>query len=256
MPIGTFSPKPVNFKASGPGGNNPESEALRSTIIAMMTAASNGSARNLQKAIGPSEYGHPCPRQVAMKVAQVEENPSYLDPFPSIMGVAMHTWMESILPRDEWIPEQRVHVDGRGLWGHSDAYHIPTRTVVDWKFLGRTTHQQWLGGYVNSTYEVQADSYGLGFVNAGYPVDRVAVAVFCRAKTLQDLFVWSKPWDRSNAERAMARLELLKTYVTATGASNENRAPLLAVPAVSGDGCHFCPFGGAAADGRCDRKLA
>lgn len=255
MSFGAFTPKPAGGRQTGgPGGNNPESEALRLKIIKLMTDASNGSARSLQTAIGPSEIGHPCPRKVAYKLANVRENTSYQDPFPSIMGVAMHAWMEENLPRDEWIPEQRVNADGRELFGHSDAYHKPTRTVVDWKFLGSTMHRQWLGGYVNSTYQVQAHSYGQGFVNMGYPVDRVAVAVFCRAKTLQDLYVWSEPWDPAIAHRAFERMDILKTYIAASGASDTNRAPLLEIPAVAGDGCYFCMHKGKPGDGQCDRS--
>lgn len=257
MPLATFTPKPVNAKqASGPDGNCPEAVAMKQRIVTMVRHAADNAPRNLQKAIGPSEIGHPCPRQVAMKVAGVTPNPSWLDPMPSILGVAFHNWMENNLDLSEWIPEHRVHVDGRGLWGHSDAYHIPTRTVVDWKLLGATMWRDWTGGYVNGTYKVQAHSYGKGFVRAGYPVDRVAVAVFCRAKPLQDLYVWSEPWDQSVADQALLRLEAIKTYVASSGASDGNRAPLLAIDPVAGDGCYFCPFKGQLAAGRCDRATA
>jgi len=254
MPLATFTPKASNAKGpTGPDGNNPESIAMKQRIVTMVRNSSDNNPRNLQKAIGPSEVGHPCPRQVAMKVAGVTPNPSWLDPMPSILGVAFHAWMEENLDRREWIPEHKVHVDGRGLWGHSDAYHIPTRTVVDWKLLGATMWRDWTGGYVNQTYKVQAHSYGKGFLRAGYPVDRVAVAVFCRAKSLNDLFVWSEAWDESIADQALLRLEAIKTYVNGTGASDTNRAPLLAIDAVAGDGCYFCPFKGQLANGRCDR---
>lgn len=252
--FGAFTPKPARtgYTADVPHSTDPTAEALRLKIIAMMTDASNRAPRNIQKAIGPSEIGHPCARQVAFKVAGVAKNPSYLDPMPSILGVAFHSWMEDILPRDEWIPERKVHV-ADGLTGNSDAYHIPTRTVVDWKLLGRTQHQQWLGGYSSEQYGVQADSYGQGFANAGYQVDRVAIAVFCRAKPLQDLFVWSRPWDPANAQKALNRLGRIRMYVAASGASDVNRAPLLQINATAGDTCYFCPFKGTSAQGLCDR---
>jgi hypothetical protein len=251
--IGSFNPKPVKTRSHNQSyASDPQAEALRQKIIKLMTDASNNSARSLQKAIGPSEIGHACPRNVAYKVAGVTENPSYLDPMPSILGVAFHAWMEQQLPADEWIPEQRVHVTDT-LSGHSDAYHIPTRTVVDWKLLGRTQHQEWLGGYTKEQYELQADCYGLGFVNAGYPVDRVAVAVFCRARPLQDLFLWSRPWNPDNARRALERLEIVRNYVAASGASDTNRAAILKVPAVAGDSCYFCSYKGTSLQGLCDR---
>ena len=251
--IGSFTPKALHTKTHNQSySTDAQAEALRQRIIHFVTEAGNGHSRNQQKAIGPSEIGHPCPRNVAYKLAGVTKNPSYRDPFPSILGVAFHAWMEGNLPQDEWIPERRVHVTDT-LAGTSDAYHIPTRTVVDWKLLGQTQHLQWLGGYTKEQYEVQADSYGLGFVNAGYPVDRVAIAVFCRARPLQDMFLWSRPWNPDNARRAIDRLEIIRTYVEASGANDSNRAPLMQVPAVAGDSCYFCSYKGTSLQGLCDR---
>lgn len=254
MALGTFSPKPVNVKgAVAHAAMSPEAEAMRLRIIALITNASNNSPRNLQKTIGPSEYGDPCTRQVALKVAGVEENPDFRDPMPSVLGVAFHAWMEEHLPRDEWIPERRVNVSG-SLSGSSDAYHIPTATVVDWKLLGNTAHRDYSGGYMSTKYRVQAHSYGQGFVNQGLPVSRVAVAVFGRSKPLQDLFVWDEQWDPSVAARALERLAIITDYIAATGASNENRAPLQLIDPTPGDNCFFCPFKGSAAQGLCPKS--
>lgn len=251
--VGSFVPKASNVRNHDQSyASDAQAEALRQKILHFVTEAARNNPRNLQTAIGPSEIGVPCPRQIAFKLAGVQEQPDYQDPFPSILGVAFHSWMEEHLPADEWIPEQKVHVTST-LSGHSDAYHIPTRTVVDWKLLGRTQHQAWLGGYTKEQYEVQADTYGLGFVNAGYPVDRVAIAVFCRARPLQDMFLWSRPWNPVNAQTALNRLAQIRTYVAASGASNDNRAPLLKIGAVAGDGCFFCRFKGNPIQGLCDR---
>lgn len=251
--IGAFNPKPVHTKNHGQSyATDAKAEALRQNIIHFVTEAAKNSDRSLQKAIGPSEIGSPCPREVAYKVAGVEKQPDYQDPFPSILGVAFHAWMETRLPAGEWIPEQKVHVT-ETLSGHSDAYHIPTRTVVDWKLLGRTQHQAWLGGYTKEQYRVQAHSYGQGFVNAGYPVDRVAVAVFCRARPLQDLYVWSEDWDPKIAQQSLNRLAQIRTYVAASGANNDNRSPLLNIGAVAGDGCYYCRYKGNSLQGLCDR---
>lgn len=253
MTLGTFTPKKAGRRIETIAGNCPESIDLQRKIVALVTDASNGAARNLQKAIGPSEIGHPCPRNVAYKVAGVPKQPNFQDPLPSVLGVAFHTWMETHLPRDEWIPESRVHVTST-LAGHSDAYHRPTRTVVDWKLLGRTIHSDWTGGYVSDQYRVQAHSYGLGFYNAGFPVDRVAVAVFCRAKPLADLYVWSEPWDYRVAQQAIDRLEIIRSYVNATGAGEHNVMPLREIPAVAGGGCYFCPYKGDPSAGFCERS--
>jgi hypothetical protein len=250
--LGVFTPKPVNVSLK-PGtaySNGPESEALREIIIHDMTVAAAGASRGLQKEIGPSEIGEPCARQVAFKVAGVEKNPSWQDPFPSIRGVAMHSWMEENLPKATW--ELECSVDcGRGVVGTSDAYHKPSLTVVDWKFLGATQHGEWLRGYLSTKYRVQAHTYGNGWAARGYRVDRVALAIFGVTKTLQDLYVWSEPWQPAIAEQALVRLDHVRSYVAATAASNSNRAPLLQVPATPGGGCFFCPYKGRADQGLC-----
>lgn len=250
--LGTFSPVPVNVKArvGQRGGNNPYSEALRELIIAQMTEAANGAARNIQKAIGPSEIGEPCTRQVAYKVAGVAKNPSWLDPLPSIRGVAMHAWMEDNLPRDQWDLECKLDC-GAGVIGTSDAYHRPTRTVVDWKFLGATQHSEYAKGYMSEKYEIQGHTYGNGWVNKGYVVERVALAIFGATKTLQDLYVWSDPYNPAKAQMALNRLGQVRMYVAGTGASDANRAPLLQIAAKPGSGCYFCPYKGSAGQGLC-----
>jgi len=251
--LGTFTPAPTGRRApAGNTSNGPESEAMRQRIIKMMTDASHGSERSQQKAIGPSEYGHPCTRNVAFKVAGVDKQPDFSDPLPSIVGVAMHAWMENNLDPSEWLPEQKVNVSA-GLSGHSDAYHIPTRTVVDWKFLGATQHQAWTGGYVSEQYRIQAHSYGQGFVNAGLKVDRVADAIFCRSKPLQALYVWSEPWDPSIAQKALNRLAKIRMYVAASRAGNANRGPILDINPTPGDTCFFCRYKGTSDQGLCDR---
>jgi len=250
--VGQFVPKTANAKHHGQSfSTDPQAEALRQRIIAFMSHASDNSPRSLQKAIGPSEIGHPCPRNVAFKVAGVQAQPSRIDPLPSILGTGFHSWMEEHLPPG-WLPESKVHVQP-GLSGHSDAYEQQSRTVVDWKMLGRTQHQKWLSGEVKRVYRVQAHAYGMGFVNAGIPVERVAIAVFCRAKPLTDMYLWSEPFNPAIAQEALNRLAQIRTYVAASGASDTNRAPILRIGSYACDDCFFCDFKGSPLQGLCDK---
>jgi hypothetical protein len=250
--VGAFVPKATNRRHHEQSyASDPQAEALRQRIIKFMIEASNNSERSLQKAIGPSEIGHPCPRNVAYKVAGVTPNPSHLDPLPSILGVGFHAWMENNLPPG-WLPESKVQVTPT-LSGHSDAYEQMSRTVVDWKMLGRTTHQKWLAGEVKTVYRVQAHAYGLGFMNAGIPVERVAVAAFCKSKPLSDMYLWSEPWNPELAMKSLNRLAQIRTYVGASGASDANRAPILRIGSYACDDCFFCEFKGSPLQGLCDK---
>lgn len=240
----------------------PISDLLRNTIITHVTEAANNSERNLQREIGPSEIGHPCNRNIAYKLAFVAEQPDTHDPWPSIVGTAVHAWLEEKLaPRPEWLTETVVWPTPY-LKGHSDAYYRPEDTVVDWKVLGNTQHAKFANKeYLEErngievlkpgVYQTQIHAYGAGMMRKGYNVKRVALAIFARARTLQSLYVHSEPWDIQVAAAALVRLEKIKAYVEATGASDTNRAPILRLDPHAGHDCYFCPFKGRADEGLC-----
>jgi len=70
--------------------------------------------RTLQVALGPSEIGHECDRQVVGKMAGLPVTNHVTDPWPSIMGTAGHAWLADAFSADNarhglrWVPEQRV----------------------------------------------------------------------------------------------------------------------------------------------------
>lgn len=170
--------------------------------------------RNLQVALGPSEIGAPCDRQLAYNsMHHYEVNDG--DPLPSVVGTAAHTWMhDACLEANEraqqliWIPESVVNVEA-GLNGHSDAYHMPTRTVFDWKFPGTAGMKTYRTSQdPGEQYRVQGHCYGKGFKNKGLPVDRIAIAFLPRGGNLfgkYGAYIWAEAFDESVADVALAR---------------------------------------------------
>lgn len=192
----------------------PEPDPLRDDLIAMIKAKSAANPRHLQRELGPSEVGHPCMRKVAFGMMEVPRcNPEY-DPLPSIIGVAMHTWLEGAarfdnenLGRERWIIETRVEVTP-GLSGTADLYDKDSGTVIDWKNLGYTSFP----AHVKEpglTYRNQVQMYGKGFARLGYPVKQVAIAMLPRTGTLNKMHLHREDYDESRADAAVARRDAI-----------------------------------------------
>lgn len=174
-----------------------------------------------------------------------------VDPWPSIVGTALHAWAADAFDADNhrtamrWITETRVtpHPDHPGT---ADLYDAKERTVVDHKFLGPGSMDK-----VRSKdgpprhYVVQLLLYGRGYRLAGLPVDRVVLAAYPRtAASLDGLYVWERPYtpaDDTLLDEVFAQTEYRKKWALAlvTG-----QAQLMDVPAATDDQeCYFCLAG-------------
>lgn len=207
--------------------------------------------RSLQSFLGPSEIGSDCDRQVAAKMARVPRTNHVTDPWPSIVGTALHAWAADAFDADNkrtaprWITETRVtpHPDHPGT---ADLYDAKEHAVVDWKFLGPGSMDK-----IKSRegpprhYVVQLLLYGLGYRLAGLPVDRVVLAAVPRtAASLDGMYCWERPYtpaDDELLEEVFRQTAYRKQWAIAliTG-----QASLMDVPATTNaDSCYFCLAG-------------
>lgn len=223
----------------------PDETGLRDIIIDGIRYAADNAPRSLQRHIGPSQVGTPCDRQLAYYLDGTKESRSFMDPWPSIVGTAVHAWIADALEMQNqiliakgeaprWHLEKRVDV-GLGLTGSCDCFDEVTGCVLDWKILGNTQYTKYVKEGPGETYRVQAHCYGLGYARAGFDVKRVGIGFFGRAKTLNDLHIWSEPFDPEVAIRALARMQQT-TEALAAGTKP------LDIAASPGAVCFFCPF--------------
>lgn len=234
---------------------HPDQTGLRSEIIRTIRDFATNAPRSLQRAIGPSQVGTPCARQLAFLMSpDIERGRDMHDPWPSIIGTATHAWLADAfthannVARQQGLPppwhlERRVDV-GFGLRGSCDCFHEPTGTVLDWKVLGETQYRKYTTEGPSETYETQADCYGLGYLRAGYRVSRVGIGFFGRSKRLSDLHIWSKPFDLDNALRALKRMRQVQELV-------QHNVHPMRIPATPGGACYFCEFRGDETQGLC-----
>ena len=191
--------------------------------------------RSRQVHIGPSELGGPCARRLVYRLSQTPKVNSDADPLAAWIGTAVHAEIEKSLG-DEWGTELPVSIPEYGIAGTLDAYHRPTRTVLDWKVVGDTTLRKVRTAGPGEQYRTQVHAYALGASLAGYDVDNVAVCFIPRSGRLSSLVLWSEPYDPDVVEAPLRRFEQLKAAADIAGSAAAAMVP-------TGDAfCTGCPW--------------
>lgn len=223
--------------------------AIRSELIDVVKAFDAAHSRSQQTAIGLSEIGHPCARRIAYKRSGFPEpeNPSN-DPWLTIIGTATHAWLADALAHanaragwERFLIEERVWIR-HDLGGTGDVLDQQTNTVIDHKVVGKSSMDKYRLHGPGPQYEVQAHSYGLGWVQRGYQVDKVAIAFYPRHTFLDSgFFVWSAPHDPSRVEQAVRRLDTIDALVAKLNPAM-NPEQFTKIPRSPDRNCRYCPF--------------
>jgi len=247
-------PSPADFMGSAPvsavSGNTEWATRMARTVKDVVIRAANRAPRSLQVHLGPSELGVECDRQVVGKLVSEPRTNHVADPWPSVVGTAVHAWLADAFEQDNqktdsqrWFAERRVipHPEHAGT---GDLYDAWEAAVLDHKCLGETSLNKVRSGRVPRKYKRQLLLYGLGFIRMGLPVRRVGLIAYPRTgSSLDGLYVWETAFDGSAIE------ELVDTFAETDRRKAQaaqvlaGRLPLQLVPRTpSSDECYFCPF--------------
>lgn len=231
------------FTQPTPPGVTDTDHALTSLLLGYARKAAD-TERSRQTQVGLSEYGHPCHRQLAMKIAGLPAAAPPGDQWASTIGTWGHAGLTSTVRTadpDQWLLDYRVMVGGM-IPGSLDAFHLPTGTVVDFKFCGEDVIEKYRRNGPPDHYIAQVHGYGAGLAAEGYEVRRVALAFYPRAATLKSFWLWTAPFDPAIPERLLARMTTLYDLIDALdlwdGRNPDRWAQVQAVP----DRCYWCPF--------------
>jgi hypothetical protein len=204
--------------------------------------------RSLQVHLGPSELGHVCDRQVVGKMARVPATNHVVDPWPSIVGTAVHAWLaEAFTAANQrhglrFVAEHRVTPHPQHP-GTADLYDAAEQAVVDHKVLAESSMGK-IRRQPPRHYVVQLLLYGRGYRLLGLPVRRVVLAAWPRTGSSVDgLYVWEHPI--TPADDTLVESVFHRTAVRARLAEQvrAGRLPLNLVPATPDpDTCYFCPI--------------
>ena len=257
--LGTF------VQPRGVRPSNSDLPEVRDALLKVIRAKYDSHPRSLQKTMGPSEAGHPCSRNLVFKLSGRPEQPSYTDPWPSIVGTAVHEWLDDALSRfgeGQWMHDRQVRLPSSAVpSGSLDAALLApdgTLIVIDFKILGNSVWDSvnahpaadtyWCHGNDGGQYKGQIMLYGLGLENEGLKVSKVGLAVFGRAKRLTDLVIRAWDYDRAAALRIVDRAQAAQIL----GAAGVDPMSIPATPTPKG--CLYCPYKGAETDGLCDPR--
>lgn len=225
----------------------PGEDPMRQELTDIFLWAERNSPRSKQMAPGPSEIGDPCDRRLGMKIAGLATVNERMDPWPAIVGTAIHSWSEkAVLAFQEatgsrnWLTEQVVELDPM-IQGHSDLYHIPRSAVVDLKTAGTDAMKKIISGGPPEGYITQVQLYGMGYENSGVPVKEVALAFVPRNGWISQMRVYSWPYDRSLAEEALARMYRIANRLMELDILNQPQR-WIELEATPGRNCAWCPF--------------
>lgn len=221
------------------------------SYIDVVTRHINRHPRSLQKQIGPSEVGTPCARKVGYKLLGHPEQPRAVN-WKATLGTAAHAWMEGAFDADNvagaarldgqerWLVETRLtvgYVPALGfITGHSDLYDRVTATNLDHKFVGPSQLRHYRKDGPGTQYKAQAHLYGQGWINAGYPCERVGIVFLPRQGELSEAHMWTEPFNPAAAEWALRRLGTIAGLTKALGDA------ALGVLETADDWCSHCPF--------------
>lgn len=237
---------------------------LQAELLGVVEHAIVNAPRSLQKAIGPSEIGHPCARRIAYKLAGAPEvNTGRLTPWKPAIGTAVHAWLDETfgranLDRDDYDQTGgrywcEVRVDVGEILGEAITGSCDLRvddTVIDFKIVGDPTLRRVKKErHPGQQYRVQSHLYGRGWTRpfeggwahgfenrSGVPIRTVGVWFLPRNQELRQAYLWTEPYDERVAIEALTRAEGIAKL---TGALGVQAAELLP-PTESY--CSGCPF--------------
>lgn len=253
------------FMATSPAavnGSSPWASRYAVEIRRVILEHAARAPRTLQQHLGPSELGSPCDRQVAGKMAALPATNHVTDPWPSIVGTALHAWEADAFDADNvrsnvlrWVTEQKVapHPDHPGT---ADLYDAVESAVVDHKNLGPSSLQKIRKGGVNNCiaprhYRAQLFLYGLGYVLKGLPVRKVVIAAYPRTgSSLDGLYVRDEDFTSDGYTLLPGPAALLSEVFADTTRRRAQADAIMAgqlrfsdVPSAPNDDvCIFCPF--------------
>lgn len=203
--------------------------------------------RSAQTTLGPSEIGTPCDRRLAMALMGIPAVNPGGDGWAAFVGTMGHIGMGEMLAFADAgtgrfavelpLTFQSAHVPK----GTTDALDRRDATLIDWKFMGEYSLKKFKLEGPSPTYRVQAHTYGLGAEQAGEKVKRVAIVGLPRAGgSLDQMHVWSEPYDRKVAEAALKRVDEIASQVE--GAQGHDDRMTTASTFDTADDCRYCPF--------------
>lgn len=208
----------------------------------------NRSRRSQQTTLGPSQVGTPCDRRLVMHLLGAPHLNPGGDNWASFVGTQIHNGLEGMFKwadagQGRFATEMRLQFPSALVpRGTADLIDRTLFMVDDHKAMGQWSLDKLRTSGPSLLYRTQLHVYGMGARQRGERIERVALIGWPRDKSnLDDLYVWSEPYDPQIARDALQRVDGLKTWadkMRADGASPQQVAEAASIA----DDCRFCPY--------------
>lgn len=196
--------------------------------------------RNAQQTLGPSEIGTPCDRRLAMSLMRVEPVNPGGDGWAAFVGTCVHAGLAEMLAWSNAgsgrfaVEMPLTYQSALVPKGTGDALDRVLLCFLDHKAMGQWSLSKLKREGPSALYRTQVHVYAKGARAQGEKVEHVALIGWPRVEsTLDELFVWTEPYDATVAQRAFERVERINAKVQEGYGFNEF--------AVAKD-CAYCPF--------------
>lgn len=243
-----YHPNCIPTFTSVPGmhGMSPYDLEIREDVIEVVRWAAANGKRSKQVTLGCSEVGHPCDRRIAYRLAGVGGTGFSNDPWPAVVGTAVHSWMEQAIEfyqqahnLSQWVTEEEVH-PSPFVKGHTDLYDTQRKLVLDWKFPSPDNLRVMRKEGPSQQYRTQVRLYGLGHLRAGRAVERVGIVALGRQGWLKDMYVWTEEFDATLAMQALQRVDRIAARLMVSNL--DDAGTWQGVAATPDRLCTWCPF--------------
>lgn len=227
---------------------DPFAAMIKDQIISMVKWAEDQNPRGHQTAIGPSEMGALCDRRIGYRLAGLQGRNTEFDPWPSIMGTAIHSWLDNSMrawlrahDSQRWVTEQKLMISDF-VQGRADLYQREQKAVVDYKTVGPDVMRK-VKKEIPLGYQIQCHLYGYGFEEMGLPVEKVCLVFLPRAGWLKDTYVWCTEYRREVAVGAMVRMQQIAQQILDLDILTDgNGFRWEQVDSYPSNDCGWCPF--------------
>ncbi|MGW6260345.1 hypothetical protein [Streptomyces sp. NPDC055085] len=215
-------------------------------------AYTNRMDRSQQSTMGPSEVGSPCDRRLAMSLLRYRPVNPGGDNWASWVGTQIHPGIEEMFVwadagSGRYAPELKlIYPNVYVPKGTSDLLDRTLLMIVDWKAMGQWSRNKLKTKGPSRTYRVQTHVYGYGARLKGEKVNDVAIAALPRdASSLDDMYVWTEPYNPTVAREALERVDrIAHLVIQEPGEVARDLNPAMSPYELDIDNseCKFCPF--------------
>lgn len=236
-------PKPVKSEM------DPFSAQVAARLKEIFYAYWNRQERNVQATLGPSEIGSPCDRRLIMRLLGIPPVNPGGDGWAAFKGTQIHAGLAAMRQwadagQGRFVVEMPLTFPSTVVpKGTGDALDRTLFLFADDKVMGRWSLNGLRARGPSPVYRTQIHVYAYGANKRGEHVEHVAVIGWpMESSSLDDLYVWSEPYDPSVAIAALNRAEELASWATRSRIDGSSSTEIARSARIDSSECRFCPF--------------